>query len=209
MHKLPRILLACTLALGAVRGLPEIYRTAARDPGRAAVTLERASRAWPLDSRVLSARAELLAEMNETSARRMLIDRTGKEARRQLESGRLEIGLLETVGLATDLLGARAQAEATYSAIRILRAEPEEPPRRREDGDAARGRAPLEEGDARPALGRGHLLDAARRAPVDVKGGSPRDMTGVAFWSTQPPLKTSSCLGGGVPRRRPLPRCTW
>src|SRR5690606_303860 len=109
----------------AVLELAEIYRTAARDPGRAAATLERAGRAWPLDSRVLSARAELLAELGETQARRMLVDRTAKEARRQLESGRLELGILETVGLATDLLGGRAQAEATYAALRVLRGEPE------------------------------------------------------------------------------------
>lgn len=109
----------------AVLELAEIYRTAARDPSRAAATLERAGRAWPLDSRVLGARAELLAELGEAGARRMLIDRTGKEARRQVESGRLELGILETVGLATQLLGARAQAEATYAALRILRGEPE------------------------------------------------------------------------------------
>ncbi len=109
----------------SVLELAEIYRTAARDPGRAAATLERAGRAWPLDSRVLGARAELLAELGEAQARRMLVDRTAKEARRQIESGRLELGILETVGLATDLLGARSQAEATYAALRILRGEAE------------------------------------------------------------------------------------
>jgi len=100
--------------------LAYLYHTLAKDRGKALSTLERASRAWPLDAQVLSVRAELLGEAGESGARRMLVERAGKEARRQLESGRLELGLLDTLATSLKLLSQNAQAQRVESAMKVL-----------------------------------------------------------------------------------------
>lgn len=97
---------------GALR-LAEIYEMVGGDPQRAGATLERTRKAWPLDADVLEATVRFMDRQGTGGSRGFLLDRAGKDARRKLESERLDPGLLDTLARVARLSGHEATAEAT------------------------------------------------------------------------------------------------
>lgn len=100
---------------GALR-LAEIYETVAGDSARAGATLERTRKAWPLDASVLEATVEFMDRQGTGGPRGFLLDRVGKDARRQLESGRLDAGLLDTLARVARLSDQMTQYQMTEAA---------------------------------------------------------------------------------------------
>lgn len=152
---------------GAI-GLANLYRTLARDLDRAQMTLERAGRAFPLDAGVLRARAEIYDETGNPGARRLLLDRAQKDARRKLESAHLDRALFETLAATAELLGQPEQSQGARLALDALIGEWSSTPRT-EVGLLAL-RAELDEFLTPPGLPRqlrrlldktGNVLDAA------------------------------------------------
>ncbi len=112
---------------GALK-LAEIYEKVADDPKRAGATLERTRKAWPLDASVLEATVRFMDRQGTGGPRGFLLDRAGKDARRKLETGRLDAGLLDTLGRVARLSGRSAQAEMTEAARHAyLGTSPESP----------------------------------------------------------------------------------
>lgn len=103
--------------------LAELYEKLGRDPTRAAATLERARKAWPLDAELLEASAQFMDRQGETNARRLLVDRTGKDALRALETGRLDPALLDTLSRVARIEELPSQAEAVNAARAALLGE--------------------------------------------------------------------------------------
>jgi tetratricopeptide (TPR) repeat protein len=100
---------------GALR-LAEIYETVAGDAKRAGATLERTRKAWPLDGAVLEATVHFMDRQGTGGPRGFLLDRADKDARRQLESGRLDAGLLDTLARVARLSDRPEQSKMTDAA---------------------------------------------------------------------------------------------
>lgn len=100
---------------GALR-LAEIYETVAADPKRAGATLERTRKAWPLDASVLEATVHFMDRQGTGGPRGFVLDRAGKDARRKLESGRLDAGLLDTLARVARLTDRLEQSKVTEAA---------------------------------------------------------------------------------------------
>lgn len=100
---------------GALR-LAEIYETVGGDAKRAGATLERIRKAWPLDASVLEATVQFMDRQGTGAPRGFLLDRVGKDARRQLESGRLDAGLLDTLARVARLSDRMIQYQMTEAA---------------------------------------------------------------------------------------------
>lgn len=98
--------------------LASLYETLAGDSSRAAATLERTRRAWPLDASVLAAVFGFMQRQGQASGARMMIARAGKEIQRQLESSRLTPSLLDALAEVRDLSDLPEQA----ALIRVARA---------------------------------------------------------------------------------------
>lgn len=105
--------------------LAQLYEHVARDPKRAAATLERTRKAWPLDPAALAAMARFMDRQGDRSARRILVDRTGKEAFRKLDEGRIDPSLLDLLATIAELQGREDQATATRAARSALLGEEE------------------------------------------------------------------------------------
>ncbi len=93
--------------------LSQLYEHVARDPKRAAATLDRTRKAWPLDPAVLACTARFMDRQGERGARRILVDRTGKEAWRKLEEGRLDPALFDLLATVRELQEREDQAHVT------------------------------------------------------------------------------------------------
>ncbi len=106
--------------------LAQIYEHVGRDPKRAAATLERTRKAWPLDPDALAATARFMDRQGDRGARRILVDRTGKDAFRKLEEGRIDPALLELLATVADLQGREDQAAATRAVRAAFLGEEEE-----------------------------------------------------------------------------------
>ncbi len=96
--------------------LAKLYETVANDPKRAAATLERTRKAWPLDADVLQAVVEFMDRQGTAGQRGFLLDRAKKDARRKLETERLDGALLETLARVAQLTGKSALCESTTAA---------------------------------------------------------------------------------------------
>ncbi len=153
--------------------LAQLYDHVARDPKRAAATLDRTRKAWPLDPAVLAATARFMDRQGDRGARRILVDRTGKDAWRKLEEGRIDPALLELLATVAELQGREDQAQVTRAARSAFLGEPASV----EGGQIAALDARLDEllapsgmsGPLRSLLRKtGPALDAA--FPVDLRG---------------------------------------
>jgi hypothetical protein len=153
--------------------LAQLYDYVARDPKRAAATLDRTRKAWPLDPAVLAATARFMDRQGDRSARRILVDRTGKDAWRRLEEGRIDPALLELLATVAELQGREDQAQTTRAARDAFLGEPAP----LDGGQVAALDARLDEllapsgmsGPLRSLLRKtGPALDAA--FPVDLRG---------------------------------------
>lgn len=107
--------------------LAELYERLTKDPKRAAATLERTRRAWPLDADVLEHTAHFMDRQGDVGARRMMVDRVAKDARRKLEE-RLDPALLDTLARAASLSGRDDESRAiTAARAAYLGADAEDP----------------------------------------------------------------------------------
>lgn len=100
---------------GALK-LADIYENVGKDIKRAGATLERTRKAWPLDADALEAAILFMDRTGSTTSRGFLLDRTGKEARRNLESGRLDASLLDTLARVAKLSGHHTEAQGCLAA---------------------------------------------------------------------------------------------
>ncbi len=95
--------------------LAELYERLTQDPKRAAATLERTRRAWPLDADVLEHTAHFMDRQGDVGARRMMVDRVAKDARRKLGE-RIDPALLDTLARAASLSGRDDESRAITAA---------------------------------------------------------------------------------------------
>jgi hypothetical protein len=98
--------------------LAELYERLARDVQRAAATLERTRKAWPHDPAPLAAVARFMERQGEGSASRLLVERTGKEVWRKLETERIEPTLLDLLATVAELQGHEELARCARAAHR-------------------------------------------------------------------------------------------
>jgi len=96
--------------------LARLYETVAKDTKRASATLERTRKAWPLDADALEATVLFMDRQGNSGSRGFMLDRAAKDARRKLESERLDGALLDTIARVAKLSGHVAEAEAAASA---------------------------------------------------------------------------------------------
>lgn len=106
--------------------LAQLYERLARDTKRAAATLERTRKAWPLDPAPLAALAHFLERQGEGHASRLLVERTGKDVWRKLESERVEASLLDMLGTVAELLGQSELSRCARHAHRAWLGEEED-----------------------------------------------------------------------------------
>ncbi|MCH2110665.1 MAG: hypothetical protein MK135_15190, partial [Polyangiaceae bacterium] len=102
----------------AVLSLARIYEEVAGEPKKAAATLEKARKAWPLNADVLKASAEFLSRFGQDANRKMLIAQSSKDAVRKLRSGNFDPDLMRVLEVSAQLSGSAAQARAAQSAHR-------------------------------------------------------------------------------------------
>ncbi len=97
--------------------LAEIYETIGKDREKAAATLERTRKAWPLDAQVLTASIQFLDRHGDSGTRGITLSRAEKDARRKLEAGSINSGLVETLGAVARLSNRAAEADACEAAL--------------------------------------------------------------------------------------------
>lgn len=105
--------------------LARFYEQLAGDPRSAAATLKRTRKAWPHDPAVLTALVQFMDRQGEVSASRILLDRTGKDVWRKLESERIEPGLLDLLATVAQLQGHTELARSTAAARKAWLGEPD------------------------------------------------------------------------------------
>lgn len=96
--------------------LARIYEEIGKDPGRAAATLERTRKAWPLDAAVLEATIEFMDRHQSGAPRGLILERAGKDARRHLDGGHIDPALLDTLGRVARLSHSADEAAACFHA---------------------------------------------------------------------------------------------
>lgn len=105
--------------------LARFYEQLAGDPRSAAATLERTRKAWPHDPDALTALVQFMERQGEVSASRILLDRTGKDVWRKLESERIEPGQLDLLATVAHLQGHTELARSTAAARKAWLGEPD------------------------------------------------------------------------------------
>lgn len=96
--------------------LARIYEEVGGDPARAAATLERTRKAWPLDADVLQASIEFMDRRDSGGPRAFILDRVGKDARRHLAGSHIDPALLDTLGRVARLSLSPDEALACFHA---------------------------------------------------------------------------------------------
>lgn len=103
--------------------LADLYERIGKDSVRAAATLERTRKAWPLDAEVLAALAGFMERQGDAGGRRLLVDRVAKDALRALEN-RLDTGLFDTLVQAADLSEHTSLRDSVQAARTTFLGEP-------------------------------------------------------------------------------------
>lgn len=106
--------------------LADLYERVAGDPKRAEATLERVRKAWPLDADVLEATVLFMDRHGVEQGRAFMLDRARKDARRKLEGGRIDAGLLDTLSRVARLSGEPMIAQSTAAARAAFLGLPED-----------------------------------------------------------------------------------